>query len=169
MKETKDMVCVGAIAGSYGVRGDVRIKSFCAVPEDIETYGPLTAEDGKTYTLTLERAVKNGFSGQIAEIQTKEDADALKGVRLFVARDQLPHLPDDEYYYSDLEGLAVFDTGGTHLGRVKAVQNHGASDILEVLTPGSSNTALVPFTTEIVPTVDLAAGRIVVDPPEGIF
>lgn len=165
-----DVICVGAISGAYGVRGEVRVKSFCALPEDIETYSPLTTEDGKrSFSLALIRPMKNGFVARIAEVATKEEADALKGTQLFARRNQLPHLPDDEFYYTDLVGLEVFDTGGTSLGHVKSVQNHGATDLLEVHMPGATATVLLPFTKAAVPTVDLAAGRIVADPPEGLF
>ena len=165
-----DLICVGAIGGAYGVRGEVRVKSFCAAPDDIEGYSPLTSEDGtKTFSLAIIRPIKNGFVARIAEVATKEDADALKGMQLFARREQLPHLPDDEFYYTDLVGLEVFDSGGASLGRVKAVQNHGASDLLEVHAPGATSTVLLPFTKDAVPTVDLAAGRIVADPPEGLF
>lgn len=165
-----DLICVGAISGAYGVHGEVRIKSFCAQPEDIEAYSPLSTEDGtRSFALALIRPIKNGFVARIAEVATKEEADALKGTQLFARRDQLPHLPDDEFYYTDLVGLEVFDTGGTSLGQVKSVQNHGASDLLEVHRPGATATVLLPFTKAVVPTVDLAAGRIVADPPDGLF
>jgi len=101
------------------VRGELRIKSYCAQPEDIETYSPLTTEDGTgSYTLALIRPIKNGFAARIAEVATKEEADALRGTVLFARRDQLPSLPDDEFYHADLIGLQVFDTGGTLLGTV---------------------------------------------------
>lgn len=165
-----DLICVGAISGSYGVSGELRVKSFCAQPEDIETYSPLTTQDGaRSFALALIRPMKNGFVARIADVATKEQADALKGTQLFARRDQLPSLPDDEYYYSDLTGLSVHDTGGAILGQVKSVQNHGAGDLLEVQIPGGSVTVLVPFTLEVVPTVDLSTGRIVADPPEGLF
>lgn len=164
-----DKVVVGALAGAYGVRGEVRIKSFCAEPQDIESYSPLTDEQGRSYTLALVGAIKNGFAARIVEIATKEDADALKGTQLFAFRDQLPSLPDDEYYHADLMGLTVVDTGGDIVGTVKTVQNHGADDLLEVTKSGSSATLLIPFTMAIVPTVDLDAGRIVIDPPEGLL
>lgn len=165
-----DLICVGAIGGSYGVQGEVRLKSFCAVPDDIETYSPLTTEDGKrSFSLAIVRPIKNGFVVRIAEVATKEEADALKGTQLFARREQLPHLPDDEFYYTDLVGLDVVDTGGASLGHVKSVQNHGASDLLEVLTPGATTTVLLPFTKVAVPTVDMSARRIVADPPEGLF
>ena len=165
---TTDHICVGAFSGSYGVNGEVRLKSFCTDPESIAGYSPLTGEDGKrSFTLTLTRAINNGFAAKVDGIVTKEEADALKGIRLFASRDQLPALPDDEFYHADLIGMTVLDTGGTVLGRVHAVQNHGASDLLEIMAEGSSATILLPFTNEAVPTVDLSAGRIIVDPPEG--
>lgn len=163
-------VCVGAIAGAYGVRGELRIKSFCAVAEDIETYNPLTSEDGaKSFHLALIRPTKNGFVARIAEVATKEEADALKGARLYADRDQLPSLPDDEFYHADLIGLQVLDSGGALLGSVKNVLDHGAGDILEVQKPGSSETVLLPFSLAFVPTVDIGAGKIIADPPEGLF
>ncbi|UOA28440.1 ribosome maturation factor RimM [Pseudosulfitobacter sp. DSM 107133] len=166
----EELVCVGAISGAYGVKGEVRIKSFCAAPEDIETYSPLTDETGaRSFSLAIVHSVKNGFVVRIAEVATKEEADALKGVMLHARRDQLPSLPDDEYYHADLVGLDVVDTGGSALGRVKSVQNHGATDLLEVTLPDSSATVLLPFTLAAVPTVDLAAGRIVADPPDGLW
>ncbi|WP_323777255.1 ribosome maturation factor RimM [Leisingera sp.] len=165
-----DLICVGAVAGAFGVRGEVRLKSFCAIPEEIVDYSPLTNEDGsQSYTLTLTRPVKNGFAALMSGIETKEQADAVQGLRLFARRDQLPSLPDDEYYHADLIGLEVYDTGGTLLGTVKSVQNHGAADLLEIHGPGLKSTVLLPFTMAAVPTVDLEKGRIVADPPDGVF
>lgn len=165
-----DLIPVGAIAGSYGVRGELRIKSYCAIPEDIETYSPLTSQDGaQRYALALLHPIKNGFAARIADVATKEDADALRGTVLFTHRDNLPSLPDDEFYHADLIGLAVFDTGGTLLGKVKTVQNHGADDLLELQLAGGSATVFLPFTKAAVPTVDLAAARLIADPPAGIL
>jgi 16S rRNA processing protein RimM len=162
-------VVVGVIGGAYGVRGEVRIKSFCARAEDIETYSPLSDAAGNHYTLALIGRIKNGFSAGIVEIPSKEAADALKGTELFAERAQLPNLPDDEFYHADLVGLDVLDVGGAPIGKVKAVHNHGADDLLEVIQTGQSATLLIPFTLKIVPTVDLRAGRIVIDPPEGLL
>jgi len=163
-------ICVGVISGAYGVSGELRIKSFCAIPEDIQNYSPLTDEDGKqTFELAILRPIKTGFSARMPQVVTKEDADALRGTKLFAQREQLPSLPDDEFYHADLIGVEVYDTGGVLLGRVKAVQNNGADDLLELQLSGSSTTTFLPFTLAAVPTVDLAAGRIVADPPEGIL
>ncbi|MBT8476736.1 MAG: ribosome maturation factor RimM, partial [Alphaproteobacteria bacterium] len=94
-----DKVCVGAVAGAFGVHGEVRLKSFCADPEAIADYGPLATENGdRVFDVTLGQAIKNGYSARLSGVVTKEDADTLKGVRLYAPRDALPSLPDDEYY-----------------------------------------------------------------------
>lgn len=163
-------VCVGAVAGAFGVRGEVRLKSFTSEPEALASYGPVETEDGaRSFDITLTRPVKGGFAARLAGIATKEQADALRGTRLYVDRARLPEPEDDEYYHADLIGLAVHDTGGALLGHVKAVLNHGAADLLELRLEGSPKTVLLPFTRAIVPTVDIKAGRLVADPPEGLF
>lgn len=165
-----DMVCVGAIAGAFGVRGEVRLKSFTTDPTAIADYAPLSTEDGsRKFDVALGRQVKGGYAARLSGVLTKEEADALRGLQLFAPRDRLPDLPDDEFYHADLIGLEVFDTGGASLGRVKTVMNNGADDLLEIHGPGLKNTVLLPFTRAAVPTVDLGAGRIVADPPEGLF
>lgn len=166
----EERVCVGAIAGAFGVRGEVRLKSFCAEPEAIATYGPLGSEDGsRSFDIRLTGTLKNGFSAHLSGVATKEAADALKGARLYAPRERLPELPDDEFYHADLINLTVLDTGGTELGQVRAVLNHGAGDLLEIHGEGLKKPVLLPFTKAAVPTVDLAAGRIIADPPEGLF
>lgn len=166
----QDLTCVGAIAGAYGVRGEVRLKSFCAEPGAIAQYAPLLTEDGtRSFSVTLTGTVKGGLAARLGGIGSREEAAAMKGTRLFVPRDRLPALPDDEFYHADLIGLEVLDTGGAHLGRVRAVHDHGAGDILEILGPGLKAPAMLPFTKDAVPTVDLSVGRIVVDPPAGVF
>ena len=164
-----DRICVGAFAGSFGVAGEVRLKSFCAEPEAIASYGPLFTEDGAhSYNVTLTRPVAGGLGARGSGVATKEQADALKGISLYADRARLPKLPDDEFYHSDLIGLEARDTGGVLLGRVSAVHNHGAGDLLEIAGDGLKQALLVPFTLAVVPTVDLALGRIVVDPPEAL-
>jgi 16S rRNA processing protein RimM len=163
---TTDLICIGAIAGSFGVSGEVRLKSFCSEPTDIAAYGPLLTEDGREFNVTLTRPVSGGLGARIKGIATKEQADALRGTSLFVPRDRLPSLPDDEYYHADLIGLSAHDTGGALIGKVTAVYNHGAGDILEISPTGHKSALLLPFTMAIVPNVDLAAGRVVVDLPE---
>ncbi len=164
-----DHICVGAIAGSFGLQGEVRLKSFCTDPTDIASYGPLFSEDGKSsYKITLTRPVANGLGARLSGVETKEQADALRGVNLYVAKSKLPSLPDDEFYHADLIGLIVFDTGGVEIGRVQSVQNHGAGDLIEIAGPAFKSALLLPFTRAVVPTIDLAARRLIVDLPEGL-
>ncbi|AKS47297.1 16S rRNA processing protein RimM [Octadecabacter temperatus] len=165
-----DRIIVGTISGSFGVHGDVRLKSFCADPEALADYTPLTRADGtEIMTIVIKGQTKGALIARVDGITTKEEADGLRGMDLFARRDQLPSLPDDEFYHTDLVGLMAFDTGGEKLGRIKAVQTNGAEDLLEVISPTDKDTVLVPFTKAIVPTVDLAAGRLVIDPPGGLF
>ncbi|MBY0350573.1 ribosome maturation factor RimM [Tabrizicola sp.] len=164
---TDDLICIGAIAGAFGVSGEVRLKSFCSTPTDIASYGPLLSEDGsREFHISLTRPVAGGLGARIRGVTTKEQADALRGTSLYVPRNRLPGLPDDEFYHADLIGLLAHDTGGVALGKVTAVYNHGAGDILEISPAGHKSALLLPFTAAIVPNVDLAAGRIVVDLPE---
>lgn len=159
-------ICVGAIAGAFGVRGDVKLKSFCAQPEAIVAYQPLWTADGRrSFTLRLTRGSGGALTASLSGVATREEAEALKGVELFADRDKLPNLPDDEFYHADLIGLEVLDTSGRPLGRVRAIHNHGAGDILDIAGAGGSS-RLLPFTKAAVPTVDLAAGRIIADPPD---
>ena len=166
---TTDRICVGAIAGSFGLQGEVRLKSFCSTPEAIATYGALSTEDGsRSFTVKLTRPVAGGLGARITGITTKEQADALKGTSLYADRAKLPFLPDDEYYHTDLIGMAVHDTGGAIIGTVHAVHNHGAGDLLEITGPGLKSALLLPFTYAVIPTVDLSLRRIIADLPEGL-
>lgn len=163
-----DRIIVGSIAGSFGVHGEVRLKSFCTDPGAIADYAPLTTTDGTVFAqLILTGQTKGGFIARVDGITTKEQADALRGTELFAQRSTMPSLPDDEFYYADLIGLTVMDAGGETLGTVKNVMDHGAGDLLEIMVRGATDTLLLPFTKALVPTVDLDAKRIIVDPPEG--
>ncbi len=165
-----DRVIVGAIGGAFGVKGEVRLKSYCADPAAIADYTPLYTEDGRAFAqIVLTGQMKNGFAARLDGVITKEDADALRNVSLYANRAQMPSLPDDEYYYADLIGLTVLDAGGATLGTVKNVMDHGAGDLLEIAVPGQAETVLLPFTQANVPTVDLSAAKIIADPPEGLF
>jgi 16S rRNA processing protein RimM len=164
-----ERICVGAIAGAFGVAGEVRLKSFCAEPEAMASYGPLWTEDGsRSFTVRLTRPVAGGLGARLSGVASKEAADALKGTSLFADRARLPRLPDDEFYHADLIGLTVRDPGGATLGRVLAVHNHGAGDLLEVSFPDRPGSRMIPFTLAVVPLVDLGAGLLIADLPEGL-
>ncbi len=157
------LVVVGVILGAHGVRGDVRVKSFTAEPEACFDYGPLLDAGGAALLEALRvRPGKAHFIVTPKVPREKEAWDALKGARLHVPRAALPEASEDEFYIDDLVGLEVVAGGEVPIGRVKAVQNFGAGDLLEVAPSGGGRSVLVPFTRDDVPTVDIAAGRVVV-------
>lgn len=164
-------VCVAVITGSHGVRGAVKLKPFTADPEAIADYGPLSTADGsRNFALRIVGTASNGqWIATLKGITDRETAQALRGTELFVDRSALPATEDeDEFYYADLIGLAAEDLKGERLGTVRAVHEFGAGDLLEVQLRGGQ-AVMVPFRREIVPTVDIAGGRVVIDPPEGLF
>jgi 16S rRNA processing protein RimM len=162
-------ICVGVITGAQGVRGAVRVKSFTAVPEDVASYGPVEDETARRQlTLRLVGHAKGVVVATIAGIDDRDAAEALKGVRLYVKRSALPEAGEEEYYHADLLGLEAVLRDGTVLGRVRAVHEYGAGDSIEV-ERAAGGTVLVPFTRAAVPVVDLAGGRLVIEPPEGLL
>lgn len=157
------LVTLGVILGAHGVRGDVRVKSFTAEPEDLFSYGPLFGKDGAVLiTPVSARPAKAHFIVSPKERLQKEDWDRMKGTELCVDRDVLPETDEDEVYVDDLVGLKVLDEADEMLGRVKAVINHGAGDLLEIVPTGRGKVVLVPFTLADVPEVDLTAGTVTV-------
>lgn len=166
MVETaKERICVGAIAGAHGVRGLVRLKSFTERPEDLTAYGPLTDASGqRCFEVSLSGRARDALLARIAGVTDRDQAAALRGMRLYVARAALPEPKADEFYHADLIGLRAEATDGTVLGRVSAVHTFGGNDVLEI-APAAGETILIPFTRQAVPAIEPAAGRIVVDLP----
>ena len=155
------LILVGQVAGGFGVRGEVRVTAFTADPLGLKAYGPLLRADGSVgLTLITVRAAKGAVIGRAKEIETKEQADALRGLKLFVPRDRFPAPDDDEVYVTDLIGLEARDPDGRVLGRVKAVQNFGASDMLEITPAEGGQTWYLPFTLEATPELHIADGWI---------
>jgi len=163
----KDRVCVGAIAGAHGVRGLVRLKSFTERPQDIIAYGPLTDASGKRcFQVSLTGRARDALLARIAGVADRNQATALRGTRLYVLRAALPDPAEEEFYHADLVGLRAETPDGAILGRVSAVHTFGGNDVLEI-APAVGESLMVPFTRQAVPTVELAAGRVVIDlPPE---
>ena len=160
-----ERILVGTIAGAHGVRGEVRIRSFTDDPAAVAAYGPLSDESGhKRFDLTVTGKTKGGVIARIGGVADRTAAEALRGLRLYVERTALPAANDDEYYRIDLIGLTVELADGTHYGRITNVDDYGAGDILEIVR-ADGTTELLPFTDRNVPQVDIAARRVVVDPP----
>jgi 16S rRNA processing protein RimM len=169
MSSPEARVLLGEIVGVQGVEGLVRVKAHTADPMDVAAYGPLTAEPGgRPLSLEVLREVKGGVViARVAGIADRNAAEGLRGLRLYVARTALPPAEEDEFYLADLEGLRVERTDGSVLGVVRRVVNYGAGDVLEIGSDRGS--VLIPFTRAAVPVVDVAGGRLVVDPPDGLL
>ncbi|MBL8538564.1 MAG: 16S rRNA processing protein RimM [Hyphomonadaceae bacterium] len=163
---SKGMVLVGAIAGAFGVKGEVRLRAFTAAKDGVISYGPLYGEDGKILLKPKNwRELKDGVAVVAPEVKTREDAEKLKGARLFVPRAHLPAPADDEFYIVDLLGCRAEALDGRVLGEICAVWNFGAGDIIEYRPPNGGPNVRVTFTKETAPLVDLASKRVVLDPP----
>ncbi len=163
-----DRVCLGAIAGAQGVRGAVRIKSFTAVPEDVAAYGPVDDEPGeRRFEIAVEGTARGMVVARISGIEDRAAAEALRGTRLYVDRARLPPTADeDEFYHADLLGLEAVGADGTVIGRVSGIVPAGATDVLEIEREAGAVPLLVPFTRDAVPSIEIAAGRIIVVPPD---
>jgi 16S rRNA processing protein RimM len=158
-------ICVARIGAAHGVRGAVKLWTFTEDPLAVKRYGPLQTKDGThQFELTEVREAKGHLVATLNGIATREEAERLNGVELYVARDKLPAAGEDEYYHADLIGLVAVNAANQPLGRVVAIHNFGAGDIIEIAPP-SGATMLLPFTNAVVPSVDLAGGRVVIELP----
>lgn len=167
----RDWVCLAIVGAPKGVKGAVRLTCFTEESKNVTAYGPLSAgPDGRVLTIKLLENLKNNqVVVEIEGVSDRDAAAALTGTRLYVHRNDLPKPDDDdEFYFHDLVGLQVYHVDGHLIGVVTAVQDYGAGAFLEILPDGGRETVLLPFTREAVPTVDLAAGRLIVDPPDEV-
>ncbi|THD52850.1 MAG: 16S rRNA processing protein RimM [Phenylobacterium sp.] len=152
---------VGRVAGAFGVRGEVRITSFTAEPLALVDYRTLLREDGSPgLTLASGRVAKGGVVARAAEVTTRDEAEALRGLKLYIPRASLPEPDEDEFYVADLVGMEVRSLEGDRLGQVRSVRDFGAGDLLEV-APAAGESWWLPFTREAVPEVRMADGFLV--------
>jgi 16S rRNA processing protein RimM len=163
---TSKLVLVGRVAGAFGVKGEVRVTAYTGRPEALLAYRDLVRQDGSPgLTLLSGRAQKGDLVARAKEVATKEEADALRGLLLHVPRESLPEPDEDEYYLTDLIGMAAVTPQGEALGKVKAVQDFGAGDLLEIDPGRGAATWYLPFTRDCVPEVDIADGKVTVVRP----
>src|SRR6478609_2905809 len=162
------LVCVARIGAAHGVRGAVKLWTFTEDPFAVRSYGLLSSKDGKRqFEVATARAAKDHLVATFKGVTTRDEAERLNGIELYVARDKLPATDEGEYYHTDLIGLAAVTTDGDALGRVLAIHNFGAGDIIEIAPP-TGTTMLLPFTNAVVPEVDIKGGRVVIDLPQEI-
>jgi 16S rRNA processing protein RimM len=161
-----DRVCVAQIGAAHGIRGEVRLRSFTEDPAAVASYGLLENEDGtQRFEIKALRPAKDHFVARLVGIGDRNAAERLTGLKLYVPRDRLPPVEDEEtFYHADLIGLEAVTPEGTRLGTVTAIFNFGAGDIIEIKPEGGA-TLMVPFTQTAVPQIDIASGRMVVVPP----
>ena len=161
-------ICVARIGAAHGVRGAVKLWTFTGDPLAVQSYGPLMTKDGaRRFEIANLREAKDHLVATFKGIATRNDAEKLNGIELYVPREKLPATDDDEYYHADLIGLAAVNAADEPLGRVVAIHNFGAGDIIEIAPPKGA-TMLLPFTNAVVPTVDIARGRVVIELPQEI-
>ena len=161
-------VCVARIGAAHGVRGAVKLWTFTEDPFAVKRYGPLSTKDGaRQFEVTDAREAKGHLVATLTGVTTREGAERLNGVELYVAREKLPATEQDQYYHADLIGLAAVNLADEPLGRVTAIHNFGAGDIIEI-APAHGATMLLPFTNAVVPAVDLKGGRVVIELPDEI-
>ena len=161
---------MGDIGRPQGLQGEVRIRSFTAEPASIAEYGPLEDESGtRLFEIESLRVTTKVLTARLKGVESRDQAEALTGTKLFVPRSRLPAREEDEWYHSDLIGLAALNADGAAIGMVIAVHNFGAGDLLEIGPAGGGATVLMPFTRETVPEVDVEGGWLRVAPPEGLF
>jgi 16S rRNA processing protein RimM len=161
-------ICIARIGAAHGVRGAVKLWTFTEDPLAVRAYGPLVTKDGaRSFEIATAREAKGHLVATLKGVGSREDAERLNGIELYVAREKLPDTDQDEYYHADLIGLAAVTPANAPLGRVVAIHNFGAGDIIEIAPPHGA-TMLLPFTNAVVPTVDLAEGRVVIELPDEI-
>ncbi|WP_306142323.1 ribosome maturation factor RimM [Roseibium sp. MMSF_3412] len=162
-------VLMAKIGAAHGIRGEVRVKPFGDDPLSFTDYGVLTSKDGaRSFEVEKARVQKTVVITKFRSVNDRNQAEELNGVELFIDRDQLPDPDEDEYYYSDLNGLSVVDQDGNALGKIIAVQDFGAGDLLEI-RPRRGRTFYIPFTKEFVPDVSVSSGRVTAHLPEDYF
>jgi 16S rRNA processing protein RimM len=161
-------ICIARIGAAHGVRGAVKLWTFTEDPLAVQAYGPLVTKDGaRSFEIASAREAKGHLVATLKGIATREDAERLNGLELYVAREKLPATDQDEYYHADLIGLDAVTAANAPLGRVVAIHNFGAGDIIEIAPPGGA-TLLLPFTHAVVPSVDLEGRRVVIEVPQEI-
>lgn len=162
------LVCVARIGAAHGVRGAVKLWTFTEDPFAVRSYGPLSTKDGRRqFEIAQVREAKDHLVATFKGVATRDDAERLNGIELYVAREKLPATEADEYYHTDLIGLAAVTTAGEPLGHVAAIHNFGAGDIIEIAPPKGTS-MLLPFTNAVVPEVDIVGGRVVIALPQEI-
>jgi 16S rRNA processing protein RimM len=165
-----ERICVARIGAAHGIKGEVRLWSFTADPAAVADYGPLESEDGtQRFEIEAMRPAKDHLVARLSGVGDRDAAERLVNTRLYVARERLPAPEPGEFYHADLIGLRVEGRDGAALATIVGIHDFGAGDLLELRPLGGGGTVLMPFNAQTVPEVDIAGGRVVIDPPQDLF
>lgn len=162
--DSNETVCIATITSAHGIRGLVKIKTHTEHSSDIESFTTIySSRDNLPVDVKIISAKEGMIIAQVSGVESRNDAEALRGVDLYIARSELPKAPDNEYYYSDLVGLKVMTSDGTIIGTVVSISNYGAGDVIEIQDAKTDRTAYYPFSKSFIETVDLKSGVISVN------
>jgi 16S rRNA processing protein RimM len=166
-KNCSSMVCVAIITAVHGIYGDIKLRSFTANPSDISKFKILYDESGSNQVpLQIRVASNNKIIAKIQGVTTRNEAEKRIGQKLFIFKEDMPQLEEEEYYHQDLVGLKVLFEKGNQFGIIKAVHNYGAGDVIEILPTEAEKTEFYSFTSQVFPQINVKEGYIVICPPE---
>lgn len=165
MTQLQHPILMATIGAAQGLRGEVRVTSYTGNPAALGDYGRLYSADGREFEILEIRSGKTALVVRFRGVNDRTAAEALKGTALFIERDSLPddELDEDEFFYTDLEGLEAVDSEGRIYGIITGVYDFGGGDLIELTEPGK-RPMLIPFSETAVLDIDLDGRRITVDP-----
>ena len=167
MSESK-RILIGETATAHGIKGFVKVRSFVDDDDLLQGDNVFTAETGsKTIKITLKNALKGDWVAEVKGVSDRNEAERLRGTKLYIDREAMPEADDGEYYVEDLKGMKIVDKNGKDIGVVLSVENFGASDLIDI-KPESGASFYIPFTDDTVLDVDFEGGVITVELPETI-
>ena len=165
----KNLICLAEIVGVHGVKGMLKLKVFSESPEDLPDYAPLCDETGKEYKFLSFNPHQNIYLAAFDGVTDRTQAEKLRGTKLYVPRERLPQIKDENtYYHADLVGLVTKDGSGAAFGKIINIANFGAGDLLEI-KPLKGASYYVPFTNAVVPQVDIAKKEATIIVPPGLL
>lgn len=159
-------LCVADILNAHGIRGLVKLRCHLEDPADLEDYNPLTDEKGKTYTIKLKNPIKGDWLAEVEGITDRNASELLRGLKLYIDRDQLPESEDGDIYLEDLVGADALNKEGHKIGEVVSVDNFGASDLVEIRPIDGGKTYYLPIAEPYVIDIDVDENIIVIEPAE---
>ena len=167
---TAKRVRVAKIGAAHGLRGEVRLFVDADDPLAIKKLGALEDESGaRQFKIEALREANDHLLVRFEGVGDRTTAERLTNLELYVPRERFPKQKDkSRFYQADLVGLRAETPGGEALGEIVGVPNYGAGDLLEIKT-AKGPTFLIPFADPFVPAVDVEGGRVIVDPPAGMF